>query len=81
MVCSIKGLVGVTDLITVKPPVSPEKVQAVIEDAFEREAEIERPAHQGRTRGLPSCCSARPGPDRAGAPAARGGATPHDWGM
>ena len=30
-----------TDLITVKPPVSPEKVQAVIEDAFKREAEID----------------------------------------
>ena len=33
--------VGVTDLITVKPPVSPGKVQAVIEDAFKREAEID----------------------------------------
>jgi osmotically-inducible protein OsmY len=33
MVRNVKGVVGVTDLITVKPPVSPEKVQAVIEDA------------------------------------------------
>jgi osmotically-inducible protein OsmY len=37
----IRGVVGVTDLITVKPPVSPERVQAVIEDAFRREAEID----------------------------------------
>jgi osmotically-inducible protein OsmY len=36
-----KGVADVTDLITVKPPVSPEKVQAVIEDAFKREAEID----------------------------------------
>ena len=41
MVRNVKGVVGVTDLITVKPPVSPEKVQAVIEDAFKREAEID----------------------------------------
>ncbi|MCW2931358.1 MAG: hypothetical protein JWM19_2320 [Actinomycetia bacterium] len=34
-------MVGVTDLITVKPPVSREKVQSVIEDAFRREAEID----------------------------------------
>ena len=31
----------VTDLVTVKPPVSPVKVQAVIEDALKREAEID----------------------------------------
>ena len=41
MVRNVKGVVGVTNLITVKPPVSPEKVQAVIEDAFQREAEID----------------------------------------
>ena len=41
MVRNVKGVVGVTDAITVKPPVSPEKVQAVIEDAFKREAEID----------------------------------------
>ena len=38
MVRNVRGVAGVTDLITVKPPVSPEKVQAVIEDAFKREA-------------------------------------------
>jgi osmotically-inducible protein OsmY len=41
MVRNVRGVVGVSDLITVKPPVSPEKVQAVIEDAFKREAEID----------------------------------------
>src|SRR5580698_3509156 len=41
MVRNVRGVVGVTDLITVKPPVSPVKVQAVIEDAFKREAEID----------------------------------------
>jgi osmotically-inducible protein OsmY len=41
MVSNVRGVVGVSDLITVKPPVSPEKVQAVIEDAFQREAEID----------------------------------------
>jgi len=41
MVRNIRGVVGVTDLITVKPPVSPQKVQTVIEDAFKREAEID----------------------------------------
>jgi osmotically-inducible protein OsmY len=41
MVRNVRGVAGVTDLITVKPPVSPEKVQAVIEDAFKREAEID----------------------------------------
>ena len=41
MVRNVRGVVGVTDLITVKPPVSPQKVQAVIEDAFKREAEID----------------------------------------
>lgn len=41
MVRNVRGVLGVTDLITVKPPVSPEKVQAVIEDTFKREAEID----------------------------------------
>ena len=41
MVRNGKGVVGVADLITVKPPVSPGKVQAVIENAFKREAEID----------------------------------------
>ena len=41
MVRQVRGVIGVTDTITVKPPVSPEKVQAVIEDAFRREAEID----------------------------------------
>jgi osmotically-inducible protein OsmY len=41
MVRQVRGVVGVTDIITVKPPVSQEKVQAVIEDAFKREAEID----------------------------------------
>jgi hypothetical protein len=33
MVRNVRGVVSVTDLIAVKPPVSQEKVQAVIEDA------------------------------------------------
>jgi len=37
----VRGVVGVTDTITVRPPVSPERVQTVIEDAFRREAEID----------------------------------------
>jgi osmotically-inducible protein OsmY len=41
MVRQVGGVIGVTDLITVKPPASPEKVQAVIEDAFKREAEVD----------------------------------------
>jgi osmotically-inducible protein OsmY len=41
MVRQVRGVIGVTDTITVKPPVSPEKVQAVIEDAFKREAEVD----------------------------------------
>jgi osmotically-inducible protein OsmY len=41
MVRNVRGVAGVADLITVKPPVSPEKVQTVIEDAFKREAEID----------------------------------------
>jgi len=41
MVRQIRGVMGVTDIITIKPPASPERVQAVIEDAFKREAEID----------------------------------------
>jgi osmotically-inducible protein OsmY len=41
MVRQVRGVVGVTDTIAVKPPVSPGKVQAAIEDAFKREAEID----------------------------------------
>jgi osmotically-inducible protein OsmY len=41
MVRQVRGVVGVTALITVKPPVSPEKVQQVIDDAFRHEAEVD----------------------------------------
>ncbi len=41
MVRQVRGVIGVTDLIKVKPPVSAEKVQQVIEDAFRREAEVD----------------------------------------
>jgi osmotically-inducible protein OsmY len=41
MVRQVRGVIGVTDTITVKPPTTSEKVQAVIEDAFKREAEID----------------------------------------
>jgi osmotically-inducible protein OsmY len=41
MVRNIRGVVGVTDLITVTPPVSPERVREAIEDAFRREAEVD----------------------------------------
>ena len=41
MVRQIHGVTGVTDGITVKPLVSPEQVQTVIEDAFNREARID----------------------------------------
>ncbi len=41
MVRQVRGVTGVTDLITVRPPASPESVQAVIEDAFRREAEVD----------------------------------------
>jgi len=37
----VRGVAGVTNTITVRPPVSPERVQTVIEDAFRREAEID----------------------------------------
>ncbi len=41
MVRQVRGVIGVTDTITVKPPASPQKVQEVIEDAFKREAEVD----------------------------------------
>jgi osmotically-inducible protein OsmY len=41
MVRQVRGVIGVTDAITVKPPASPQKVQEVIEDAFKREAEVD----------------------------------------
>jgi osmotically-inducible protein OsmY len=71
MVRQVRGVVGVTDLITVKPPVSPEKVQQVIEDAFRREAEVdarhirvEVSDHTARLYGTSTRCTrqARPGP-------------------
>ena len=41
MVRQVRGVIGVTDTITVKPPASPLKVQEVIEEAFKREAEVD----------------------------------------
>ena len=41
MVRQVRGVTGVSDLITVKPPASPAQVQQVIEETFKREAEIE----------------------------------------
>jgi osmotically-inducible protein OsmY len=41
MVRNVRGVVGVTDLITVTPPASPERVREAIEDTFRREAEID----------------------------------------
>jgi len=41
MVRQVRGVIGVTDAITVKPSASPQKVQEVIEDAFKREAEFD----------------------------------------
>jgi osmotically-inducible protein OsmY len=41
MVRQVRGVVGVTDTITVKPPTTPERVREVIEEAFKREAEID----------------------------------------
>ena len=37
----VRGVAGVTDTIAVRPPVSPERVQTMIEDAFRREAQID----------------------------------------
>ncbi|HEX3517302.1 MAG TPA: BON domain-containing protein [Trebonia sp.] len=41
MVRQVRGVTGVTDLITIKPVASPVAVEAKIEDAFKREAEID----------------------------------------
>jgi osmotically-inducible protein OsmY len=41
MVRQIRGVTGVLNHITVNPPVTPARVQAAIEDAFKREAEID----------------------------------------
>ena len=40
MVRQVRGVIGVTNTITVKPSASPQNVQAVIEETFKREAEI-----------------------------------------
>jgi osmotically-inducible protein OsmY len=41
MVRQIRGVLCVTDAVTLKPPATPEQVQGVIEDAFRREAQID----------------------------------------
>jgi osmotically-inducible protein OsmY len=41
MVRQIRGVAGVTDMITITPPVSPERVEETIEDTFRREAEVD----------------------------------------
>jgi osmotically-inducible protein OsmY len=41
MVRQVGGVIGVTDAITVKPPASPEEVEAAIEGAFNRQAQID----------------------------------------
>jgi osmotically-inducible protein OsmY len=41
MVRNVRGVVGITNIIVVKPRVSPGQVQAKIEEAFKREAEID----------------------------------------
>jgi osmotically-inducible protein OsmY len=41
MVRQVRGVTGVSDLITVKPAASPAQVQEVIEETFKREAEID----------------------------------------
>jgi osmotically-inducible protein OsmY len=41
MVRNVRGVVGVTDNVTVKPPPSPEAVKEKIEESFKREAEID----------------------------------------
>lgn len=41
MVRHVRDVVGVTDLITVTPPPSPERVREAIEDTFRREAEVD----------------------------------------
>src|SRR5262249_29028266 len=41
MVRHVRGVIGITNDITVRPPVSAERVQAEIEEAFRREAEVD----------------------------------------
>src|SRR6185312_14484086 len=41
MVRQVRGVIGVTDTIVVKPSASPQSVQAVIKETFKREAEID----------------------------------------
>ena len=41
MIRNVRGVVGVTDNITVKPPPEPEAVKEQIEETFKREAEID----------------------------------------
>jgi osmotically-inducible protein OsmY len=41
MVRNVRGVIGVTDLIEVSPPASTAAVQAQIENAFKREAEVD----------------------------------------
>jgi osmotically-inducible protein OsmY len=41
VVRQVRGVTGVTDTITVRPPVSPAQVQEKIEETFKREAEID----------------------------------------
>jgi osmotically-inducible protein OsmY len=41
MVRNMRGVVGITNIIVVKPRVSPGQIQAKIEEAFKREAEID----------------------------------------
>jgi osmotically-inducible protein OsmY len=41
MVQHVRGVVGITDNIVIKPPVGPDQVEARIEEAFRREAEVD----------------------------------------
>ena len=41
MVRHVRGVTGVLNSITVTSPVSPDSVQAMIEEAFKREAEVD----------------------------------------
>ncbi len=41
MVRNVRDVAGVTDLVTVNPPVTPERVEEAIEDTFKREAEVD----------------------------------------
>ena len=41
MVRNVRGVVGITNIIVVKPRVSPAEIEAKIEEAFRREAEVD----------------------------------------